>query len=63
MDVSAQILRDLHFRKQESGLNDYEQKVMEATERMFIREWAIIEDISEEEAQEKLEKIYEEIFA
>ena len=63
MDVSAQILRDLHFRKHESGLNDYEQKIMESTERMFIREWAIIQDISEEEAQEKLEKIYEEVFA
>ena len=61
MDVSAAILRDLKYRTREHGLNDYEQKVLEATEKRFIREWAIIQGITEEEALEKLELIYQEI--
>jgi len=63
MDTSAQVLRDLRHRKQEHGLNDFEQKVLDSTERMFVREWAIIQEISEEEAQEKLDQIYEEVLA
>ena len=61
MDVSAKMIRDLMHRKNNEGLNDFETKVLEQTERIFIREWAIIQDISEEEAFEKLSKIYDEI--
>jgi RNA polymerase-interacting CarD/CdnL/TRCF family regulator len=61
MDISAQILRDLHYRKREHGLNDYEQKVLESTEKIFVREWAIIQGIAEEEALEKLQDIYKEV--
>ncbi len=57
---SAEIIRDLTHRKQEHGLNDFEQKTLDTTERLFVREWAIIQDISEDEAQEMLEKIIEE---
>ena len=63
MDISALILRDLHHRKQEYGLNDFEQRVLDSTEKMFVREWAIIQDISEEQAQEKLDQIYGEVLA
>ena len=63
MDISAQILRDLRNRKLEHKLNDFEQKVMERTEKLFIREWAIIQEITDPEALEKLEKIYSEVFA
>jgi len=63
MDTSAQILRDLKYRKQEHSLNDYEQKILDNTEYLFVREWAIIQDISEEEAKEKLDRIYEEVLA
>ena len=60
MYTSAQIIRDLFHRKHQQGLNDYEQKTLESTEKLFIREWAIIQDISEEEARERLEKLFEE---
>lgn len=63
MDISAQILRDLHHRKQAHGLNDYEQRILDSTEKMFIREWAIIQEISEDQAQEKLDQIYDEVLA
>lgn len=57
---SAQLIRDLAHRKQLHGLNDYEQKTLDTTEQLFVLEWSIIQEISEEEAQEKLEKIIEE---
>ena len=60
MDTSAQIIRDLVHRKQEHGLNDFEKKTLSSTEQLFVREWAIIQDISEDEAQEKYKKILEE---
>ncbi len=63
MDSAAEVLRDLSHRNKEHGLNDYEQKVFDATEKRFIREWAIIQEITEEEAYEKLELIYQEILA
>jgi len=62
MDTSAQIIRDLVYRKQNQGLNDFEQKTLENTENLFISEWAIIKDISEEQAREELEDIIEEQF-
>ena len=57
---TAELIRDLSHRKQEHGLNDFEQKTLETTEQLFVLEWSIIQEISEEEAQEKLEKIIEE---
>ncbi|NIV14950.1 MAG: hypothetical protein GWN62_27945 [Aliifodinibius sp.] len=60
MDTSAQIIRDLIFRKHNKGLNDFEQKTLENTEALFVREWAIIKDISEENAKERLDKIIQE---
>ncbi|MEJ2485372.1 MAG: hypothetical protein P8Y68_06520 [Anaerolineales bacterium] len=62
MDTSAQIIRDLVYRKQNQGLNDFEQKTLENTENLFVSEWAIIKDISEEQAREELEDIIEEQF-
>lgn len=59
MDAAAELIRDLSFRKQVHGLNDYEQKVLENTEKMFIREWSIIQNISEEEAFERYQKVLE----
>ena len=61
MDISAQMIRDLQHRNKTEGLNDFETKILEQTERIFIREWAIIQDITEEEAFERLSKIYDEI--
>ena len=60
MEVSAQTIRDLLFRKQENGLNDYEEKTLQSVEKLFIREWSIIQDISEEDAHERFEKVMEE---
>jgi CarD family transcriptional regulator len=60
MDVSAQIIRDLFFRKRQQGLNDFEQKTLETTENLFVTEWAIIKEISEDEARIELEKIIKE---
>ena len=57
--VAAELIRDLNFRKQVHGLNDYETKVLDNTEKMFLREWAIIQDISEEEAFERYQKVLE----
>lgn len=62
MDTSAQIIRDLVYRKQNQGLNDFEQKTLETTENLFVSEWAIIKDISEEQARAELEDIIEEQF-
>lgn len=61
MDTSAQMIRDLLHRKADQGLNDYEQKIFDAVEALFLQEWSIIEEISLEEARLRLEKIYEEI--
>jgi RNA polymerase-interacting CarD/CdnL/TRCF family regulator len=61
MDVAAGLIRDLTFRKQVHGLNDYEMKVLENTEKMFLREWAIIQDITEEEAFERYQKLFETV--
>ena len=63
MDVAAEMIRDLLHRNKENSLNDFEQKVLEQTEKMFVREWAIIQEITEEEALERLMKIYDEILA
>ena len=60
LEVSAQTIRDLLFRKQTEGLNDYEEKTLQTLEKLFVREWAIIQDVSEEEAQERYEKLLEE---
>jgi len=57
MDTAAQMIRDLSFRKSKNGLNDYETKTLENTEKLFLREWAIIQDISEEEAYERYQKV------
>jgi RNA polymerase-interacting CarD/CdnL/TRCF family regulator len=57
---SAQLIRDLAYRKHHHGLNDFEKRALENTEQLFVLEWSIIQEISEEEAHEKLEKIIEE---
>lgn len=57
---SAQMIRDLTHRKHNHSLNDFEQKTLETVERLFVLEWSIIQDITEEEALDKLEKIIEE---
>lgn len=62
LDTSAQIIRDLFYRKQNQGLNEFEQKTLETTENLFVTEWAIIKDISKEKAKEELEKIIEDQF-
>ena len=62
MDTSAQIIRDLFHRKHNHGLNEFEQKTLEATEKLFVTEWAIIKEISEEQAKEELDKIIDEQF-
>lgn len=59
INVAAELIRDLYFRKENHNLNDYETKVLENTEKMFLREWAIIQDISEEEAYERYQKVLE----
>jgi len=59
MDISAQVIRDLLHRKHHQGLNDFEQKALESTEKLFVTEWAIIKDISEEKVREELDKIIE----
>jgi RNA polymerase-interacting CarD/CdnL/TRCF family regulator len=56
MEVSAETIRDLMYRKQNEGLNDYEEKTLQTVEKMFVREWAIIQEISEEEARQRYEK-------
>ncbi|MEN8240768.1 MAG: CarD family transcriptional regulator [Chloroflexota bacterium] len=60
MEVSAQTIRDLRFRKKDHGLNDFETKILHNVEKLFIREWSIIQDISEEDALERFEKVMEE---
>jgi len=60
MDAAAELIRDLLFRKEVHGLNDYEAKVLENTEIIFLREWAILQDITEEEAYERYQKLLEE---
>lgn len=56
MEVSAETIRNLLFRKQTYGLNDYEEKTLQSVEKLFVREWAIIQEISEEEARLRYEK-------
>ena len=60
MDAAAELIRDLLFRKGMHGLNDFESKMLENTEIIFLREWAILQDISEEEAYERYRKLLEE---
>jgi RNA polymerase-interacting CarD/CdnL/TRCF family regulator len=57
MEMSAQTIRDLLHRKQHHGLNDFEEKILQSIEKLFVREWAIIQDISEEEALERYMKV------
>jgi RNA polymerase-interacting CarD/CdnL/TRCF family regulator len=64
LDTTAELIRDLAFRKQTDGLNDYEEKTLQMLEKLFVREWAIIKNSSEEEILAQLEKIIrEEILA
>lgn len=60
MDIAAELIRDLNFRKQTHSLNDFESNVLENAEKMFLREWAIIQNITEEEAHERYIKFLEE---
>jgi RNA polymerase-interacting CarD/CdnL/TRCF family regulator len=60
MEVSAETIRDLLYRKSVDGLNDFEEKTLQSAEKLFVREWAIIQDITEEEAQERFEKFLSE---
>ena len=60
MVTSAVLLRDLYNRKMVDGLNDFEMRTLHSLERLFIREWSIIKEIPEEEAQKSLEKIVTE---
>jgi RNA polymerase-interacting CarD/CdnL/TRCF family regulator len=60
LETAAQTIRDLLFRKQNDGLNDYEEKTLQNVEKLFVREWAIIQDVSEEIALERYEKVMEE---
>lgn len=62
LEVSAQTIRDLLYRKQIDGLNDYEEKTLQTAEKLFVREWAIIQDIGEEDARERFEKLMNEHF-
>lgn len=56
----AGLLRDLRYRKATEGLNDYEVNTLHIFENLFIREWAIIKESSEEEICPQYEKIIRE---
>jgi RNA polymerase-interacting CarD/CdnL/TRCF family regulator len=60
LEVAAQTIRDLLFRKKNAGLNDYEEKTLQNVEKLFVREWAIIQEVNDEMAQERYEKLLEE---
>jgi RNA polymerase-interacting CarD/CdnL/TRCF family regulator len=60
MDTSAGLIRDLSYRKDTNGLNDFEEKTLQTVEKLFVREWAIIKSIPEEDVHEQLEKIIHE---
>jgi RNA polymerase-interacting CarD/CdnL/TRCF family regulator len=60
LEVSAETIRDLRYRKINEGLNDFEEKTLQGVEKLFVREWAIIQEISEEEAQERYDRFLEE---
>lgn len=56
LEVSAETIRDLTHRKSCDGLNDYEEKTLQNLEKLFVREWAIIQEISEEDALDRYQK-------
>jgi RNA polymerase-interacting CarD/CdnL/TRCF family regulator len=60
LDNIAEIIRDLTYRKEHEGLNDFEENTLQRLEKLFIREWAIIKDSTEDEIHERLEKIFRE---
>jgi RNA polymerase-interacting CarD/CdnL/TRCF family regulator len=60
LEVSAETLRDLLYRKTMDGLNDFEEKTLQSVEKLFVREWAIIQEVSEDEARERYDKFLEE---
>jgi len=60
LDNIAELIRDLAYRKEINGLNDFEQNTLQSLEKLFIREWSIIKDTSEEEIFHQLEKIIQE---
>ena len=57
LDTTAELIRDLAYRKETEGLNDYEEKTLQMLEKLFVREWAIIKNSTEEEILAELEKI------
>lgn len=60
LDNTAELIRDLVYRKETEGLNDFEENTLQTLEKLFVREWAIIKDTTEEEIQDQLEKIIQE---
>lgn len=57
---SAQVIRDLSHHKHQHGLNEFEQRTLDNVEQLFVLEWSIIQEITEAEALDRLEKIIEE---
>ena len=53
----AALLRDLICRKEIEGLNDYEENILQLFETLFIKEWAIIKEITEDEVRIQYNKI------
>lgn len=60
LDTTAELIRDLAYRKETNGLNDYEEKTLQMLEKLFVREWAIIKNSTEEEILAELEKIIQD---
>lgn len=60
LDTTAELIRDLAYRKETVGLNDYETKTLQTLENLFVREWAIIKNSTEEKILEELEKIIQD---
>ena len=60
LDNIAELIRDLAYRKNTNGLNDFEANTLYNLENLFVGEWAIIKNTSEQEIHAQLEKLIQE---
>lgn len=60
LENTAALLRDLIYRKEINGLNEYEENTFHLLETLFIKEWAIIKKTTEDEIRIQYLKIVQE---
>lgn len=57
LKTTALLIRDLWTRKQEKSLNDTEMRALSRLTDLFVKEWSLAMEITEEEATKRLNEL------